>query len=75
MVYERVTIDGEDITLSAEEDAEIKVWVNDEMLLSMPVIHEGRLTIQLTAAGVAALKSEDAFRYEDIVAVEFEEND
>jgi hypothetical protein len=75
MIYEKVTIDGEEITLSAEEDAEIKVWVNGEVFLSIPVVYEGQLTIHLTAAGVAALEAEKELRHEDIGELKFEEND
>ena len=75
MVYEKVTIDGEEITLSAQEDAEIKVWVNGEVFLSMPLVYKGQLTIHFTLAGLAALEAEEELRHEDITDVEFEENE
>jgi hypothetical protein len=75
MICETVKIFGQEITLSAEENVEIKVWVNGEVFLSMPLIYKSQLTIHLTLAGLAALAAEEELRPKDIIEVEFEEND
>jgi hypothetical protein len=71
MIHERITIDGQDIILSAGENAEIRVWVNGEEDLYLPLVHNGELTITFTVAGIAALEEKDAFRYKDIETMEF----
>lgn len=77
MVYGKIEIGGKEIVCCAddeEEHVEIKLWVNN-MLISLPIVYEGELTIQLTEAGLAALESFEDFQDEDIEKVEFAEND
>lgn len=74
MIYEQVIIDGQDIVLCADENAEIKVWVNNEIELFLPIVFDGQLTIRLTSSGIDALREEKFLRYADIEKVEFWEN-
>ena len=75
MINEKVTIDGQDITLFADENATIRIWVSDVGAVCLPLVHDGRLTIRLTAAGLEALKANREFTYADIEEVGFEGND
>jgi hypothetical protein len=72
LFYEKVRIYNKDITQSADDDAGITVWVNDEQAIFLPLVHEGKLTIRLTAAGLSALEESIG---EDLAKVEFQEND
>jgi len=72
MIYNTVKIDGEVIKLCAEEDAAIRVWVNGEEPLDLPLVYNEQLTITLTLAGLMALESEKSDQHEDVVEVEFQ---
>lgn len=73
MIYEKeVNIGGEVIKLCAEEDAVIRVWVNGEETIDLPLVFNEQLTITLTLAGLMALESGESYQDEDIVEVEFQ---
>ena len=73
MIYEKeVNIGGEVIKLCAEEDATIRVWVNGEEPLDLPLVYNEQLTITLTLAGLVALESVKSDQHEDVVEVEFQ---
>jgi hypothetical protein len=74
-VYEKVRIDGETIHLCAERNAEIKVHVNDEIPIHLPLVYKGKLTIRLTVAGLEALGAENYLCYGDVEKVEFDDPD
>ncbi|MEE9913200.1 MAG: hypothetical protein K4571_15920 [Deltaproteobacteria bacterium] len=79
MIYEKVKIDDEVITLSGEENASIRVWVNRDETLDLPLVYNGQLTIELTRAGLAALEYEleslRRLRVTKVKEVEFQGND
>lgn len=73
MIYEKkVNIYGKRIKLCAEEDAVIRVWVNGEETIDLPLVYNEQLTITLTLAGLMALESGESYQHEDIVEVEFQ---
>jgi hypothetical protein len=78
--YEDVDIGGYKITLSANDQAWVSIFLANIDTVELPLVHKGRLTVCLTEAGLDAIEemgrygNHGRFRLDEIEEIEINGN-